>query len=285
MSTQRGNRASALIVPYPTRTLTDLPLRIVPGTTGTEAEICEPAKRSAKSTKSRASDKKKPARKNQLLQKRKSASRIAGGVRGAARERTKKIAPPAANSALAKREAAETTAAVAIDAEMTVTTDAAFALPVSPVLVMPEDRPVEAATLACNDMSPDRTTGEPCISAESSAVTPDETIAEPPLAHEPEEQPRLQAIALQWTNLLRILMRTWTWTQQKLKSHQVRKRLRVCESVSLGDKRFIAVIQVDGEQFLVGGSSSSVSTLAHLEPRREFSDVFRARCEQDLSQA
>jgi hypothetical protein len=42
---------------------------------------------------------------------------------------------------------------------------------------------------------------------------------------------------------------------------------------------------VDGEQFLVGGSSNSVSTLAHLEPRPEFSDVFRTRCEQGVGQA
>jgi len=59
----------------------------------------------------------------------------------------------------------------------------------------------------------------------------------------------------------------------------------VCESVSLGEKRFVAVIQVDGQQFLVGGSSSSVPTLAHLEPVREFSDVFQQSYEQDLSRA
>ncbi len=76
----------------------------------------------------------------------------------------------------------------------------------------------------------------------------------------------------------------WTWVQQKLKSHQVKKRLRVCETVSLGEKRFVAVIQVDGQQFLVGGSSSSVSTLARLEGSREFSDVLQRQCEQDLSQ-
>lgn len=77
----------------------------------------------------------------------------------------------------------------------------------------------------------------------------------------------------------------WTWVQQKLKSHQVRKRLRVCETVSLGEKRFVAVIQVDGQQFLVGGSSSSVTTLARLETSQEFSDVLQRQCEQDLGQA
>jgi len=81
------------------------------------------------------------------------------------------------------------------------------------------------------------------------------------------------------------LTQAWSWTQQKLKSSAGKKRLRVCESVSLGEKRFVAVIQVDGEQFLVGGSASSVSTLAHLERPRGFSDVFERHCKQDLSPA
>jgi flagellar biogenesis protein FliO len=70
-----------------------------------------------------------------------------------------------------------------------------------------------------------------------------------------------------------------------LKSQHAKKRLRVCETVSLGEKRFVAVIQVDGEQFLVGGSSSSVSTLAHLESAPQFSDVLRQQARQDMSQA
>jgi len=82
-----------------------------------------------------------------------------------------------------------------------------------------------------------------------------------------------------------LLTQGWSWMQQKLRAPRGKKRLRVCESVSLGEKRFVAVIQVDGEQFLVGGSSSSVSTLAHLERSREFSDVFERHCAQDLSPA
>ena len=87
-----------------------------------------------------------------------------------------------------------------------------------------------------------------------------------------------------WNLLMARLTVVWNWTQQKLRS-QGKKRLRVCESVSLGEKRFVAVIQVDGEQFLVGGSSSSVATLAHLERPREFSSVFQQHCEQDFSRA
>jgi len=84
-----------------------------------------------------------------------------------------------------------------------------------------------------------------------------------------------RTFVFRWNAFLHLLGTGWNWLRQRLKTQQSKKRLRVCESVSLGEKRFIAVVQVDGEQFLVGGSSSSVSTLAHLEQAREFADVFR----------
>jgi flagellar biogenesis protein FliO len=81
------------------------------------------------------------------------------------------------------------------------------------------------------------------------------------------------------------LSAAWKWARKHLRSGQSRKRLRVCESVSLGEKRFVAVIEVDGEQFLVGGASSSVATLARLEPSQEFSEVLKRRWAQDPIQA
>jgi hypothetical protein len=96
---------------------------------------------------------------------------------------------------------------------------------------------------------------------------------------------RHSPLAVVLKSLDSLLTQGWSWMQEKLKSPGAKRRLRVCESVSLGEKRFVAVIQVDGEQFLVGGSASSVSTLAHLEPSREFSDVFGRHSKQDLSPA
>jgi flagellar biogenesis protein FliO len=84
---------------------------------------------------------------------------------------------------------------------------------------------------------------------------------------------------------LGLVGKTWSYLFERLKSQQDKKRLRVCETVSLGEKRFIAVIQVDGDQFLVGGSASSVSTLAHLEPPRAFSEALRRSYEQGNRQA
>ena len=54
------------------------------------------------------------------------------------------------------------------------------------------------------------------------------------------------------------------------------KRLHVAETISLGEKRFVAVIKVDGREFLVGGGSSSVSLLAQLngkESKESFDEL------------
>jgi len=84
---------------------------------------------------------------------------------------------------------------------------------------------------------------------------------------------------------LQVVIEVWKWALQKIKVRQVKKRLRVCESVSLGEKRFVAVIQVDDEQFLVGGSSSSVATLARLGSSEEFSSVLKSRWAEEPTRA
>lgn len=55
------------------------------------------------------------------------------------------------------------------------------------------------------------------------------------------------------------------------------KRLRVCESVSLGDKRFLAIVRVDSESFLLGGSTASVSMLAKLNDPNSFSAMLEQK--------
>ena len=44
------------------------------------------------------------------------------------------------------------------------------------------------------------------------------------------------------------------------------RRLRVTETVSLGDKRFVSIVEVDGVDFLIGGGTSNVSLLTRLGP-------------------
>ena len=42
------------------------------------------------------------------------------------------------------------------------------------------------------------------------------------------------------------------------------RRLRVSETVSLGDKRFVSIVEVDGVSFLIGGGTATVSLLTPL---------------------
>lgn len=58
------------------------------------------------------------------------------------------------------------------------------------------------------------------------------------------------------------------------------RRLRLCESLSLGEKRFVAVIQYEGQQFLVGGSAGSLSLLARLGEAPDFATVMTEWCER-----
>jgi flagellar biogenesis protein FliO len=67
-----------------------------------------------------------------------------------------------------------------------------------------------------------------------------------------------------WTAALKNI---WHWTRRAVKARKPR-RLRVCETLSLGDRRFLAVIEFDRQEFLVGGTGSSLELLARLHEGR-----------------
>jgi hypothetical protein len=60
------------------------------------------------------------------------------------------------------------------------------------------------------------------------------------------------------------LRRAWSWLHAKY-SLTATKRLRVAETISLGEKRFVALISLEGREFLIGGGASGVSLLAQLD--------------------
>jgi flagellar biogenesis protein FliO len=60
-----------------------------------------------------------------------------------------------------------------------------------------------------------------------------------------------------WKHLL-----AWLRTQ---KLSRPTRKLRVCETVSLGEKRFAAVLEYGGQKFLVGGAAQSVQLLTELQ--------------------
>jgi flagellar biogenesis protein FliO len=70
-----------------------------------------------------------------------------------------------------------------------------------------------------------------------------------------------------------LIATVWRWIKTKQFTRSNTKRLQVTSSVSLGEKRFVAVVQVDGRQFLVGGGASNVSLLAQLEQKESFGEV------------
>ena len=53
------------------------------------------------------------------------------------------------------------------------------------------------------------------------------------------------------------------------------RRLRVAETVSLGEKRFVAVVQVDGRHFLLAGGPTNIALLAQLDTKDAFEDVLK----------
>lgn len=76
--------------------------------------------------------------------------------------------------------------------------------------------------------------------------------------------------------VLKILKKLWAQAA-KVHVRQNKRRLRVCETIQLGEKRIVAVIQVDDKQFLVGGAPNSVSLLAQLDKPAGFSNVLQSR--------
>jgi flagellar biogenesis protein FliO len=66
------------------------------------------------------------------------------------------------------------------------------------------------------------------------------------------------------TALARISAQVSTRLSAIWRSQKKRKALAVRETASLGERRFVAVVQFERQRFLIGGSPSSVSLLAQL---------------------
>jgi hypothetical protein len=75
------------------------------------------------------------------------------------------------------------------------------------------------------------------------------------------------------------IARTFAWLQSKA-AIKTTKRLRVAETVSLGEKRFVALISVEGREFLIGGGSSGVSLLTALGSAKGSADRSDAELEE-----
>ncbi|MFZ0311452.1 MAG: flagellar biosynthetic protein FliO [Candidatus Korobacteraceae bacterium] len=75
----------------------------------------------------------------------------------------------------------------------------------------------------------------------------------------------------------------WKTLRQALPAVRMRRaprQLRLCESLSLGEKRLVAVIQYEGQKFLIGGSPGSVALLARLGEAADFGELLTQWCER-----
>ena len=61
--------------------------------------------------------------------------------------------------------------------------------------------------------------------------------------------------------------------QRRLVRGRRERRLRLRETLSLGERRFLAVVEFQQQEFLVGGTSSSIALLARLSPGPASSDI------------
>ena len=54
------------------------------------------------------------------------------------------------------------------------------------------------------------------------------------------------------------------WKRVQSLGRRAPKRLRLCESLPLGERRFVAVVEFDTARFLVGGTPTSLVLLSRL---------------------
>lgn len=68
-----------------------------------------------------------------------------------------------------------------------------------------------------------------------------------------------------WRTVSSAVTNMWSWLHTKY-TVTATKRLRIAETVSLGEKRFVAIVKVEGREFLIGGGTAGMSLLAQLGP-------------------
>jgi hypothetical protein len=78
------------------------------------------------------------------------------------------------------------------------------------------------------------------------------------------------------------LKAAWKWIESKRSLQIASRRLRVAETISLGEKRSISILAVDGAQYLIGSSSGGVQLLTRLDdvaavPCHSGQDGFQSR--------
>jgi flagellar biogenesis protein FliO len=64
---------------------------------------------------------------------------------------------------------------------------------------------------------------------------------------------------------LKAWLRQW-WSLSQSRAN--RRQLRIRETLGLGERRFVAVVEYEDERFLIGGTSTALTMLARLDDKR-----------------
>ncbi len=95
--------------------------------------------------------------------------------------------------------------------------------------------------------------------------------------------PKLDLSQLRSVAWIASLRRAAVWLRRQPVLQPKLRRLQVQETVQLGDKRFVSILRVDGEQFLIAGSSGGVTLLASMHPDAADAASFRAVLHTELA--
>ena len=80
-----------------------------------------------------------------------------------------------------------------------------------------------------------------------------------------------------------LLSRGLLWIQSRNVARTNIRRLHVCATVALGEKRFVSVIECDGLKFLIGGGAATVSMLAQLPSSMAETTVFSSETDTEVA--
>ena len=69
---------------------------------------------------------------------------------------------------------------------------------------------------------------------------------------------------------------------QEMAAGRRERKMRLCETLSLGERRFLALVLVERQKFLVGGSGNSVALLARLPSEPDSPQPTQMRCQEGI---
>lgn len=78
--------------------------------------------------------------------------------------------------------------------------------------------------------------------------------------------PQVESLARPSTGWFVHVLETLRVLFRSIKVTKRQRLLTICETLPLGDKRFLAVIQMEGNRFLIGATNQSITLLDRLEP-------------------